>query len=166
MNKSLTNLERVILLNQYELLEKIDAVNADYYDCLKSVLSNGYTHEYYMLDQNFSEELIDEDQELVWDTLEMYSRLYYSFKQLGNPKDFENKIRFQGFDGNEEVTYFAYCKFVVKDLGRYCELVEISPDDLNSHYPVVCKYQKMLSKWDAWGRPLQFSMDQLAEILT
>lgn len=140
----MTLTERLILANQYEILEHLDADQAKYYIHLKDALTSGYELEYGRLTSAFEDPgmTIDECRE-VSDILEMHRTLVFSHRELKDnaagidPDD----VQFGGFDGNEETRQFGYYRFI-KDENKYGELTP--PDGGNSHHPTLGRYRRML----------------------
>ncbi len=52
-------------------------------------------------------------------------------------------IKFDGFDGNNETEYLSIARFLIEKLGRFSEFK--NRGDLNSHYPTLGVYHRMLS---------------------
>ena len=170
MEKELNQVEKLILLNQYKILRdlavlKKDENDEELYDNNIKILQNGFAHNYTDLTDELSNDMLNEDCELVWDILELYSYINFSFKRLKNSTIKETDIKFIGFDGNNELELRSYCKFIIKDLHRFCELLDSSNDDLNSHHEMFMNYKKMIEKWNDMGKPYELSEEQIIEIL-
>ena len=74
-------------------------------------------------------------------------------------------IRFRGFDGNNE-DHCAIARFMVREMGRW---PEFKGRELNSHYPSVPGYRRMLHVYKqltsgSIGR-VKLTVDQLIQIL-
>lgn len=147
----LTEKERLILYNQYEILKRLDSDGEDYYNVKQEILINGFKANYNDLVYGFMQETPVEVSEFVIDVLQMYSILNDSFRQL-NEEDRNEidlyDISFKGFDGNEETDYYVYAKFFLEDLGRFDELKESEHYAINSHRNMIDKYRRMLSYWE------------------
>ena len=116
MIETLTEYQRLNLLNQYKILRDLaemrqDERTAQYYEELATIVAEGYLDSYDQLTQELNEEFPKEDCKLVWDTLRLYSAIYYSFNRLKNPKIKEADFHFDGFDGNNEFRYYHLLPF-------------------------------------------------------
>ena len=83
MDINLTMQERLSLYNQYTILQKLSLIQGDeheaeFYELRAKIVSEGYLYDYYMLTECISDDFSLEDAKLVWDTLDMYSAIYYS----------------------------------------------------------------------------------------
>lgn len=147
----LTEKERLILYNQYEILKRLDSDGEEYYNVKQEILINGFKANYNDLVYGFMQETPVEVSEFVIDVLQMYSILNDSYRQL-NEEDRNEidlyDISFKGFDGNEETDYYVYAKFFLEDLGRFDELKESEHYAINSHRNMIDKYRRMLSYWE------------------
>lgn len=170
MDINLTPYQRINLFNQYTILQKLALIQGDEYDAedyeLKAkIVSNGYAHEYYMIADCISEEFSEEEAKLVWDTLEMYSAIYFSYDRIQNPQLTSEQILFAGFDGNYETNHMFYCRFVLFEMKRYGEISGDGRNDFNSHCEKCSKYRSMLCKWEEMGKPYQMSEEQIRELI-
>ena len=94
----------------------------------------------------------------VGNILTMWRVLVGSFERLseGDQKDVtaeasvrfggDGKVTFPGFDGNEESAHLSVAIFLVEKMNRFQEL---DPRNLNSHWPVLNEYRRMLSVFDS-----------------
>lgn len=170
MDIDLTAYQRINLLNQYTILQKLsllqgDKDEAEFYEQKAKIISNGYTHEYNLILDCLFEEFGRNDAQLVWDTLEMYSAIYYSYRNIENPELTYEQITFPGFDGNSETTHMFYCKFILFDMRRYTEFLENGRTDFNSHSEKCGKYCAMLTKWKEMNKPLKMTEEQIKELI-
>lgn len=138
--------ERLILLNQYEILNRLDA--GSYEDHIK-VLRTGY--EFEIEDRLFNQ--IDEvglskDECIeVIDVLAMYDHLINSFERLADKQGLtEFDVRFRGFDAAEsaEGRQLGYALHLVEDQGRFKTKV----DELKRYEPMLPRYRKALTLWE------------------
>lgn len=171
MIEILTEYERLNLLNQYKILRDLaelrkDERSAEHYEELATIVAEGYVRSYEQLTEEINEEFSKEDCDLVWDTLEMYSAIYFSYKRLNNPQIKEEDIRFDGFDGNNEVRHYHLCHYILCDLHRYSEFTEDGRCEFNSHCRRCSKYQKMLEKWDSMDRAFELSESDIKYLLS
>lgn len=159
----LTEKERLILFNQYRILEKL--YPEDEKDCqiAQKILAEGYTIEYDSLAEFMSDGIPREVCEEVIDILQMYRSLYTSYKELSDKTGInKGDVIFQGFDGNEETDHYVFACFYLEDLNRYSEFKGV---DINSHSNRLYKYLPMLSEWRKYGRYDTLNMEQIIKII-
>lgn len=145
---NLSKQERLMLYNQYDILEKLNPSDSETYRIFKSILSSGYKLHYSDMVQWFSDEMSEEASTFVLDVLDMYSALLNSYQNLEDKTGIEERrVTFPGFDGNNESTYLGYTRFFLHDLDRYNELHQKGHDSYNSHSRMVPKYSRMLGVW-------------------
>ena len=170
MDFNLTLKERLNLYNQYIILQKLSMIQGDEYEAKDyglraEIVLEGYVYDYYLLTDGFSDDFLPEEAKLVWDTLNMYSAIYLSYKKLKNPKLTREQINFDGFDGNYEIRSMIYCRFIINDLGRFTELSENGHEDYNSHCRCCNKYSAMIAKWEDMGKPYELSEEQIEGLI-
>ena len=170
--KHLDEFKRLTLMNQYLILFDLATLRNDEYMANKykryiKILECGYIGQYYML---FSEKLSVEfpkwKSDLVLDILNIYSRIHYSYKKIKSPQIKESEIKFDGFDGNFETEYYAFCNFVLFDLNRFDELKEGGRCDFDSHCPRCEKYRDMQQKWISMGKPNELNEDNILYLIS
>ncbi len=138
----LTKTERVILANQYRLLEILAPDGeSDYFAQRREIVEKGYAIHYSEIDQWFYEEMEPEASREILDILNMFRALTNA---AGRKLSVGAKLRFEGFDGNEESSEFGYVIFLVETLKRF---TEINANELNSHWPMLGRYRAMLAEW-------------------
>ncbi len=132
--------DRMILVNQYRILEKVDPKNASSYKRAITILEQGFEFDYDSIDGSIDRNTVSVAKcREVYEILEMYRRLHDSCEQLEDKSGIEErKVKFPGFDGNNESEYLAYGHFL-NGQGKY----EESPM-LNSHMPSIDMYRRML----------------------
>lgn len=147
-------LQRLLLINQFEILSKIDDVNRS--DCERKIkiLKEGYEihyTEYFWA--GLSGPLSKEDSQFVLDVLTMYRDLKNSVSSFDTNDKHKIKsydTNFKGFDCNDpkEVKLAYYAEFVIKDLGKYQGLIEnVETEDFNSHEEMKDTYQRYLKNY-------------------
>lgn len=137
--------ERLTLSYQLKILEKLYPEESEYYANHRKAIEDGYELHYSWITEHLSDGLTSEECTEVLDILDMYTSLYYSFKNLESPKDLSiESIKFPGFDGNNETMRMAYTKYFIEDLGRYEWIKELTNGFYNSHTRMVEIYQQML----------------------
>lgn len=161
----LSKTERLILANQYRILEILIPGESEGYSQHRMALEDGYALHYSDAFQNIWDELPESECELVLDVLSMHSALHFSYEALENKAGIkENSIKFDGFDGNNETHYMSYCRYFCDRLGRYAELADHGHDGYNSHMPTLEMYGRMLDAWRAMGKPNELTREQIGEI--
>ena len=83
----------------------------------------------------------------------------FSLGDKPDPRDIE-RVKFEGFDANNESQHLGFAKFFVQDGEKYRELMIF-----NSHYPTLPRYRKMLAEWQRMGRQPRLSRAQIDSIL-
>lgn len=159
----LTDQERIILINQNKILALLDEGNADGYRKVITVLERGLVTEYeevLYLEPPMSET----DCREVLDILAMFNALHYSYDRLEDKGGIDAlKIRFVGFDGNNEGRQLGYARYLIEQDDRYTHLVE--GRDLDSHGPFMDEYRDMLERYKALGEPSLLTREQLLEVV-
>ena len=145
----LSKFERLIISNQFKILEKLYPEEAEYYSKHRKALENGYKLHYQWIVENLYDEMSEEECQEVIDILSMYRSLTYSYQKLEDKSGIEESdIRFPGFDGNNETNQYSYTNYFIIELDRFKELTGGSEyADFNSHCPMLDLYRRMLSKW-------------------
>lgn len=142
---TLTIMERVQLANQFRILQQIDENESDHWAKCKEIVESGYTIMYGEIFQGFSDELDRDDCVFVFDVLDMYRDLKFSYGALPDKTGIdEYDVTFRGFDGNNETEYYSFIGFL-KEQGRWSETLENC--GMNSHSPTVDRYRVMIPIW-------------------
>jgi uncharacterized protein YfbU (UPF0304 family) len=114
------------------------------------------------------------DVHFVVDVLNMWSFLERAYDRLDEAakatieeeaKPFGKDVRFDGFDGNNETALMAIARFLVNKMGRF---EEFKKRDLNSHFPSVDIYKRMLVVFEPMQRSLHgrdLTVDQIIRIM-
>jgi uncharacterized protein YfbU (UPF0304 family) len=164
----LSKTERLILINQYEILRKMDddEWNKDYYAQTIRALEYGFGGEYWQpFERLNSESLSQEDCAHAKDILEMFWMMEPAYDRLTpKPAVAESDVRFRGFDGNNESMYCAYVDFLRKN-GQFAEI--LSERATNSHMRTMRRYDAMLARWKELGKPLAdtFTAVEIEEVI-
>lgn len=101
----------------------------------------------------FADEQFDDPPEVkeVADILDMWSQLEASYSDLNEDEKslvkegaapFGERVRFPGFDGNNEGRHFSVASHLIKDMKRWSEF---DGRDLNSHARSLEAYRRMLT---------------------
>ena len=165
--EKLTDTERLILANQYEILSKFEDSDygVQYYKKLSNNLRNGYKWLYKDHFQCLSDVLDDNDAELVVKTLSLYRTLKNNYDDLDDKSIIDEiNITFKGFDGNNESALRNYVQYFVIDLERFEELkYGQSFPRFNSHTRMLEQYRRQLKVWRNFDFDL--TTEQIASIL-
>lgn len=152
----LTKKDRLLLINQYQILKRLDPDSAKQYDQAIEILKNGYTLLYAQLGAGLTEsELCSDKAQLVTDILGACQAL--EAYKAANPDDKEVGghawATFRGFDAGAEAEYQGYARFLLQG------------DCPASEAPSVAKYRMIASIWAAQGRPAEICRDIAAAML-
>ena len=164
----LSRLERLLLWNQYRILEALNSPEATYYQEAREALESGYELHYDQLVQHIFPErdgMTAKDSEEVIDILSMFRALKDGYDAMPSKAGVDDwAVKFSGFDGNGETRYMAYARFYCKgDGGRFTEL-HGGHDDFNSHAPTLDRYRRQLQAWRASATPYQLTAADVRRI--
>lgn len=160
---ALSGFERLLLANQYRILEKLYPQEADDLAVRRKAIESGWELQ---IDGLFRDDGLTREQCVeVIDILDMFSLLKRSYDDAQAPTKLdEADITFKGFDGNYETEQWAYTLFLVEDEGKFTWLRR--PNfDFNSHMPTLWRYRPMLAAWKAMGRPYRLTPEQIADVV-
>ncbi|MDE4038529.1 YfbU family protein [Acinetobacter pittii] len=139
--------DRLLLINQYKILAKLEESDSSYYKELIQVLENGYEIFYSLLDQWIDSEMPEDESRFVLNILDLY-RAIEDLKRKSKDQRLLDHLygTFMGFDGNNESEYLGFARFLIEIQGKYQEQKTYfyQNDHLNSHCPMINKYRKML----------------------
>lgn len=140
--------ERLNFINQMLILEKLYPEEAEYYAKNRKALEHGYELHYSWLVESISDPLSEDQCKQVLDVLDMYRSITFSWERLHGGEEIPSKLKFRGFDGNNETAQMGYTQYFINDLDRFRELTYDSDYcDFNSHCPMLEKYTRMLAMW-------------------
>lgn len=155
---SLTRIERLLLFNQYRILEVLVPDLTDTYRMYQEILENGFEFEYdEILNNIYKETLSEESSKEIINVLVMYQAL----RRSGLP---EEETTFEGYDGNNETDFMSYVDFLYLDQGKFRDVIP-GRDRINSHSPMKAVYRRMLAKWREFGEDRVLTKEQAQEIL-
>lgn len=165
----LSRVERLMLSNQYKILEKLYPAESDEYRKIREGIERGYEWHYaeivghiYGKEYEMSTQECDE----VLDILELFSLLTDYYNNLEDKSDIdEHQIRFLGFDGNNESKQMGYTRYLIHTLGRFESLYR-SSDDFNSHCPSIDTYRAMVKRWKTLDKRYELSREKILTICT
>ena len=142
---TLTPFERLQLVNQFEILEKLNPDDADHYAAKREIIEKGYTIRYEDVFSEVFDEMSIAECKYVYDVLDMYRVLIRSFGALTDKEGLSpDDVKFQGFDGNNESKRHAFVEHLKKE-GRWTEVLT---GYLNSHsMSTMSLYPRMLSNF-------------------
>lgn len=164
----ITKKDRLILINQYKILAKLEPEDETHYLELISILENGYTIFYSQIDQWISDELPVEEGKFVLNILDIYRAVEDIKRSSRDKRLLEHPYSFfRGFDGNNETEHMAFCRFLIETQGKFQEQNQylLKNDNLNSHMPMREKYMKMLSAAEIIPSIWDMSVDDALSIL-
>ncbi|MEJ2762780.1 YfbU family protein [Photobacterium sp. MCCC 1A19761] len=162
----MTNAQRLILSNQYNLMAQMDPENAAKYRRLQTIVERGYGLQMRELDKDFGC-LSDEECRLVIDYMEMHHALQESYKMLDEGKQADvdpRRLQFLGFDAATEAQLVHYVRFLTAEEGLYPQF-EKAEHNFNSQVPMKDKYQRMLQTWRNCPRQYHLSATEIQQIL-
>jgi uncharacterized protein len=119
MNNKLTETERLILSNQFQILSLIDKEYEKDYKNLKKIVDIGIEGMYSHCFNGISSKTIPQNiTSEVYDILDFYRICGYAI----NNSSLEGieKIKFKGFDANND-SHYLIMSILVEDMGRYAE---------------------------------------------
>lgn len=162
----MTKQQRLELVNQYRILKGIstllkDEHEARRYEYFEEVFERGYTYLYHEPLEHMFDEMPAADSEEVLSILDMHRALLWSLGPEPAAEDIK-KVRFLGFDGNNESSELLFAEFYQNDpsMPRFGELKVV-----NSHHPTLQRYRKMLVEWERLKRKPQLTREQIELIL-
>lgn len=155
--------ERLLALMMRDLYKKLKVddgeINADF---IAEVIWGGHywAPKWQMTGVFHGEEDDPRDVSFVVEVLNMWSFLERAYSRMdekakeriaaeANP--FGTDVRFDGFDGNNEGELMGIADFLINKMGRF---EEFQKRDLNSHFPTVDMYKRMLAAFT----PMQKSL--------
>ncbi|MBG6160569.1 uncharacterized protein YfbU (UPF0304 family) [Labrenzia sp. EL_195] len=153
--------DRIKLFNQYSILHEIQP-NAGW-GVLAEIVRSGYEEEYYRIEQTVFDPLTVESCREVNDILSMHDSLQRDY--FGNADQMPNDLKFDGFDGNNEARQLSYFRFMRDADGKWTHIAMSNERDLNSHFPVLDTYRRMLNAWQQLGSPTNPTQDQIDQVL-
>lgn len=155
-----TPVERLILMNQYRILEKLYPEDDECAGFIKA-LRSGFTEFYPELEEEVPTEICEE----VVAVLTMYRAIERAVESLPaeDPLRRNYNARFEGFYANDAEAHFSYAQYLINRRGYWDEF---KGRDLNGLRDVE-KYRAMLAVWDSIEDAAKYklSRDDLERIL-
>ena len=158
----LTDAERLILSNQYQILAKLE--DDEHYAMMAETLLRGYKWLYDEYLENLWPNLDNDKADFVVDILDIYSAMRHSYRDLEDKSGIEaREVEFPGFDGNNEADLLGFADFLLKHR-RFEDTLNKAGN--NSHMPTVAIYRRMLQAWRDMGEPAYpYSKEQIRQLL-
>ena len=93
-----------------------------------------------------------------------FERLSKSDKEqvISEAGPLDEELKFPGFDGNQEAAHLVVAMFLVEEMNRFQEL---AGRDLNSHWPRLDGYRRMLPVFDSVKGYAGMGKDNIIEVL-
>lgn len=162
----LSKQQRLSLANQYKIMKDLALLRKEeyesrHYEYVEQIFENGYVKLYPRALSHIDNEMAEADSEEVLSILDMHRALLWSLGPKASPEELE-KVRFLGFDGNNESEYLAFAEFFQNSppTKKFAEL-----QIFNSHHATLPRYRKMLAEWDRLKRRPRLSPQQIDQIL-
>lgn len=157
-----TKLERLILINQYEILSALVPSQAKDNRVMLAALRAGYVDRL-SVDEWLYDDLEPSIHKDVFSILEMHRALWFGYMKLQDKSQVnEDAIKFAGFDGNYESSYLGYARHLIDVEDLYWESRDAA--GYNSHWPMLPRYIVMLQKWYELGQPRELGLSQIVAI--
>lgn len=158
--------DRLLLSNQYRILELLDKEGAAEHEEHRAVLTRAQETHYVTLLEDFSNTLNLELTGEVMDILALFSRLRLSFDHLdGQTSIAEEGIEFSGFHPEFEREMLSYAQFYMQKLGRHRWLRGGDGQGIESSVPMLDVYRRMLSAWKGIGMAKVLSESEISDIV-
>lgn len=169
----LTKKDRLMLYNQYEILKLLSSDDehlVNQYEINQEILLNGYKSHYNDLIEWILDDTSEEVSRFVIDVLNMYRNLYMSYASLPieDKKQLSiDDIKYKGFDGNNEVEYYSYARFLLETYDLYYEIYNNGDYTSNSHHSIIPRYTNMLSRLHGLDVDINtdLSLEQIKKII-
>jgi uncharacterized protein YfbU (UPF0304 family) len=157
-----TDGERLLALMMRDLYKKLKVEGDIDADFIADVIEGGHywAPKWQMTGVFHGEEDDPRNVSFVVEVLNMWSFLERAYGRLDEKgkeriaeeaKPFGTDVRFDGFDGNNEGELMGIADFLINKMGRF---EEFRKRDLNSHFPTVDIYNRMLAVF----KPMQKSL--------
>lgn len=166
----LTKKERLLLVNQYLILEKLYPDDEEYYKKMRIALEKGYTRHYSENIRFIENEMTEVQCEEAIEVLRMHRALNWSYDNLEDKEDVEkDDLKFSGYDLNNELEakYADYAKYYMHDLNLYEDLrAENDYETYNTHRLMLDKYRRMIVIWrETTENPDRLTIQEIKDIL-
>lgn len=158
----LTDAERLILSNQYQLLAKLE--DDDHYALMAETLRDGHKWLYKQYFEHLQPPMDDDKATFVLDVLDIYRAMKHSYRDLKDKSGIDaDDVEFPGFDGNNEAELLNFADALLKHR-RFQDTLRKHGN--NSHMPTVEIYRRMIQCWKDMGKPnYPYSKEQIQQLL-
>lgn len=163
---TLTDAERLILANQYEILKHLDPERSSQYSHYAEALLSGYAHEYDEIDSRLARgegTLSRDDCSFVRDVMAMHEALQRTAASQDNEIERDDVV-FRGFDLSTEQKYLNYARFLRSDRRRLPGL-KVKDVALDSGEPMTAVYQRMLNAYELSADPAELTREEALAVL-
>ncbi len=163
---NMSNTERLILSNQYEILAKLNPEKTAFYQRASTIIERGYCLQILELEKSFSHLDLATCQEVI-DTLELHHALAISWGNLDGADQGEinaSRLEFNGYSRSQERELADYVCFLLEVDKRFPEL-KCPCDELSSDIAMRDKYQRMLQVWRQCPRQYKLSIQEIRKVL-
>jgi len=145
--KSLTDVERLQLVNQYKILEKLDPENEKHYAELRKILEKGITIFYEKVFEDIIREISPAKCHFVEDVVHMFWALQYGFKKLQDKSGLEaQNVLFLGFAVRDEDEW-RFAEYWRGTGALWQKTLKMDMDPYSPGVPTG-RYTKMLERWN------------------
>ncbi|MGO2341640.1 YfbU family protein [Vibrio litoralis] len=161
----MTNAQRLILSNQYNLMAQLEPNNAEKYKRLQTIVERGYGLQMRELDKNFGRMEEETCREII-DIMEMYHAMQESNNMLSDEDKAnvdQRRLQFLGFDIATEHQAVNYVRFLTDSEGLYPQF-DKGDHHFNAQMPMLDKYRRMISTWRNCPRQYHLSATELTQI--
>lgn len=164
----LTPLDRLMLSNQYRILEKLYPEEAEYFAIEREALEGGFELIYMEYLEKWESVLTEEECREVYDTLQLFSILEMWAGKLGETDWLKKQPNgtFSGYDGNNETKFMIFVRYIIERREQFKDLLPTGY--YNSHSPMRHEYQSMVARWreiSSRNYGVELSMDNIKKIL-
>lgn len=159
----LSRVERLMLSNQYRVLEALYPNERDGFANTRAAIESGFEIEYDWQTSHIRKDVVTmQECEEVIDILSMFEALRLAYSKMDDKSGLEEfNIKFAGFDGNNETKQLIYTAYLQKN-DKFVDLSGL--DGLNSHAPVLAGYRRMLSEWQQSDNPYSLRKEDVLRI--
>lgn len=162
----LTLKDRLLLSNQYRVLELLDPDAGGTHRRHRDIVEHGYEIHYRSLADDFNADLNLDLCREVLDVLDMYAALTLSYRHAGDVSGIDEAgIRFEGFSSDFEDEMLAYARYFILKLDRYPALRDGAAGNFLSTGPMLDIYRRMLKVWTEIGRDRLLTGAEIARIV-
>lgn len=169
---NLNKKDRLILSNQYRILEALYPDEAKDFQIARTAVEKGFEIAYAFNAEHIDDEVLNQDEcNFVLEVLAMHRAMNFALKNIKqeNPDYAEitdENIHFEGFDGNNETKHMSFTQYFIHDLDRFRELTNGNEyADFNSHSPKVEVYERQIEVWKALPNKYELTAENLITLI-